>query len=80
MKKLVPALAPMLLLAACGGAANDITVTNDANVVLNDAQGNYAFRGDDEMTNEMAQNEAAQNAAAGEMMANEAMGGAGNAM
>jgi hypothetical protein len=45
--------------------------------VLNDAQANYAFRGDGEMTNEMAQNEAEQNMMANDMMAN---GTATNAM
>jgi hypothetical protein len=70
MKKFVPVLA-LALLSACGGAANDITVTNDENVVLNDAQDNYAFRGDDEMTNDMAQNEAMQDMAANDMMAND---------
>jgi hypothetical protein len=77
MKKLIALIGPLALLGACGGAANDITVTNDENVVLNDAQDNYAFRGDDEMTNDMAQNEAQQNMMANDMTAS---GTAGNAM
>jgi hypothetical protein len=43
---------PVLALAACGqgnrGNAGDITTTNTGDVVLNDAQANYAFRGDNE--------------------------------
>ncbi|MEP9400916.1 hypothetical protein [Sphingomonas sp. VNH70] len=45
---LVPALA---LLAACGG--QEVVVTNDANVVSNDAYANAAFRNDGEVGNEM---------------------------
>jgi hypothetical protein len=49
MKRIVlAAIAAPLALAACGGAANDITTTNTDQVVLNDAQANYVFRNDDE--------------------------------
>lgn len=49
MKRLLTAATlPMLaLLGACGG--NDISTTNDNNVVLNDSQDNYAFTNDGEM-------------------------------
>jgi hypothetical protein len=51
---LIPAaLGALSLLAACG-PANDIAVTGDNNVVLNDAHANYAFTNDDEASaNEM---------------------------
>ncbi len=39
------------LLAACGG--QEITTTNDSNVVLNDTYANAAFRNDGEVGNEM---------------------------
>ncbi|HEX8419973.1 MAG TPA: hypothetical protein VF638_08175 [Sphingomonas sp.] len=48
-------LAALPLLAAIGGCgqgerggAGDIVTTNTGDVVLNDAQANYAFRGDNE--------------------------------
>lgn len=37
---------PLLATLAACGPANDITVTNDNNVVLNDLQANYAFTND----------------------------------
>ena len=51
MKRLLIAstLPVLALLGACGGG-NDITTTNDNNVVLNDAQANYAFTNDGDMT------------------------------
>lgn len=48
MRRLMLAVLPVAALAACGEAANDIPVTNDQNVVLNDAQANYAFENDGE--------------------------------
>jgi len=54
MKRLltVSTLPVLALVAACGqgnrGDAGDITTTNAGDVVLNDAQANYAFRGDNE--------------------------------
>ena len=60
-----------LLLAACGGES-DITVTNENNVVLNDALENHAFTNDGETTNAMATDAMAANAiAANAAMANE---------
>ena len=43
----LPALA---LVGACGGGGNEIVTTNANNVVLNDAQGNFAFTNDGEQT------------------------------
>ena len=54
MKRLVTvSTVPMLaMMAACGsgdrGRAGDIVTTNAGDVVLNDAQANYTFRGDNE--------------------------------
>jgi hypothetical protein len=50
MSKL-PILAALPLLAALGGCGggNDIVTTNDNNVVLNDAQANYASTNDGEV-------------------------------
>ncbi len=45
------ALPTLALLAACG--AQEITMTNDSNVVLNDTYANAAFRNDGEVGNEM---------------------------
>jgi hypothetical protein len=69
MHRLILAAPLLAMLAACG-ASNDVTVTNDNNVVLNDAQSNYAFTNDGETPG----NEAAP---AAEAPAN---GMAGNAM
>lgn len=65
MKRLLIAstLPVLALLGACGGG-NEITTTNDNNVVLNDAQANYAFTNDGDMT----ANDAA-------MMSNDTMNG-----
>lgn len=53
------AMSLAMLTAACGTAADqNVTTTNDGNVVLNDSQANYAFRGDGEMTNDMAMDNA----------------------
>jgi len=52
MKRLlmISTLPVLALVAACGKGsdAGDIVTTNTGNVVLNDAQENYAFRGDNE--------------------------------
>ena len=50
MKRLLiaSALPVLALLSACGGG-NEITTTNDNNVVLNDAHANYAFSNEDEV-------------------------------
>ncbi|KQM59870.1 MULTISPECIES: hypothetical protein [unclassified Sphingomonas] len=45
------ALPLVALLGACGG--QEITTTNDANVVSNDVYANAAFRNDGEVGNEM---------------------------
>jgi hypothetical protein len=51
-RTLAAAALPMFaLLAACGG--QEITTTNDANVVSNDTYANAAFRNDGEVGNEM---------------------------
>jgi hypothetical protein len=46
------AIGLLSLLAACGsgdrGGSGDIATTNSGNVILNDAQQNYAFTGDNE--------------------------------
>ncbi len=47
---ILAAVPAVLTLSACGGGGNqDITLTNDSNVVLNDAQANYAFSNDGEV-------------------------------
>lgn len=61
---LLASLAPLTLLAACGGG-DDITVTNENNVVLNDSLENYAVTNDGEMT---ANDAAMMNATDGNMM------------
>ncbi|SOB87458.1 hypothetical protein SAMN06297144_2590 [Sphingomonas guangdongensis] len=69
---LFASLASLSLLAACGG--DDIVVTNENNVVLNDAIENYAVTND----GEVAANDAApMNATDGNMMMsnNSAMNG-----
>ncbi len=40
-------LSAAALLAACGGADNEIPLTNTGQVILNDAQANYQFRNDE---------------------------------
>jgi hypothetical protein len=51
-RTLAAAALPMFaLLAACGG--QEITTTNDSNVVSNDVYANAAFRNDGELGNEM---------------------------
>ncbi|KQM22851.1 hypothetical protein ASE73_01000 [Sphingomonas sp. Leaf24] len=47
----VATLPVLALLGACGG--QEITTTNDNNVVLNDVYANAAFRNDGEVGNEM---------------------------
>jgi uncharacterized protein YcfL len=66
MKRIVlfASLAPLTLLAACGGG-DDITVTNENNVVLNDAIENYAVTNDGEVS---ANDAAAMNATDANMM------------
>ncbi|MHA6722237.1 hypothetical protein [Sphingomonas sp. RS2018] len=56
MRRLTLAIVPAtLLLAACGGG-QDIVVTNENNVLLNDAQANFAVTNDGEMSaNDMAE-------------------------
>lgn len=63
------AVAATSLLVACGskeGApAGDIATTNTGNVVLNDAQADYAFRGDNEQLGNTASNYSLDAAQAG---------------
>jgi hypothetical protein len=49
---MVSSICALTLLAGCGsgerGQTGDIVTTNTGNVILNDAQQNYAFTGDNE--------------------------------
>jgi len=72
MRRFAPiALPAALALAACGGG-DDITVTNDNNVVLNDAHANVAFTNDGEMgaNDAMMANDTGMMNAGDPMMAN----------
>jgi len=51
MKTLALAGLPVAVLLAACGSSNDIPVTADNQVVLNDAQSNYAFTNDGELGN-----------------------------
>ena len=63
-------------IAGCGeserAGAGNIVTTNTGNIVLNDAQGNYAFRGDNEQA---AGEQAAGEQAAGEQASGEQAAG-----
>lgn len=51
----IVALPALALLAACGdGSSNEVVQTNTGNVILNDAQANYAFE-NDEVANTLAE-------------------------
>lgn len=76
-KLFLVAVPAALTLAACGGA-QEIPVTNTGNVVLNDAQANYAFTNDNETTPAMREE---MNMAEGNMtMADNAAMPGGNMM
>ena len=46
----VSALPLLALVSACGGGGNELVTTNSNNVILNDAQENFAFTNDDRPT------------------------------
>lgn len=70
MTKAVPMLMlPLVaLLGACGGGGDEVRVTNDSNVVLNDSYDNMAFSNDGEDPANVA---GSAGGADGGMMANE---------
>ena len=82
--KCVALLAPIALIAGCG-PANDVTTTNTGNVLLNEAQENYAIRGDnevaaDDMNMVNARNDAGNANMAADNMAGPENGATPNAM
>lgn len=66
---IVAAVAATSLLGACGSkegaSASEIATTNTGNIVLNDTQADYAFRGDNEQLGNTASNYSLDAAQAG---------------